>query len=284
MSIVPTRSAALAPMPIDRLASGSSFYTAMRILPRDRREAMLAVYAFCRAVDDIADDLNGPRDERAADLAAWREAIDELYDRHPPALVTPLVGPVAQFGLRRSDFLAVIDGMETDVRGDVQAPTEAELDLYCDRVASAVGRLSVKIFGLSDGEGIPLAHHLGRALQLTNILRDLDEDAAMNRLYLPRELLVDAGIAVTDPRQVMADVRIDRVCRTLTERARDHFQSARLIMDRGAREHVRCPRVMADVYEAILDRLAARGWAQPRERVHTPKLRALLAVFRYGII
>ncbi len=103
------------------------------------------------------------------------------------------------FGLRREDFLAVIDGMEMDVVDDIRAPDFATLDLYCDRVASAVGRLSVRVFGMEEQDGIALAHHLGRALQLTNILRDLDEDAAIGRLYLPREALREAGITATDP-------------------------------------------------------------------------------------
>ena len=158
-------------------ASGSSFYAAMRILPKAQREAMFAIYGFCRQVDDIADS-TGPREERRAALEAWRSGIDALYQGQPTAQTRDLLQPVRQFGLDKDDFLAVIDGMEMDVLADIRAPSWAELDLYCDRVASAVGRLSVRIFGLAPEPGRELAHHLGRALQLTNILRDLDEDAA----------------------------------------------------------------------------------------------------------
>ena len=98
------------------------------------------------------------------------------------------------FGLQQADFLAVIDGMDMDVEADIRAPDLATLDLYCDRVAGAVGRLSIRVFGMEEAPGAELAHQLGRALQLTNILRDLDEDAAIGRLYLPRELLAQAGI------------------------------------------------------------------------------------------
>ena len=104
-----------------------------------------------------------------------------------------------QFNLDSDDFRAIIDGMEMDVRKTIQAPPFLELDLYCDRVASAVGRLSTRVFGLPNEDGKALSEHLGRALQLTNILRDLDEDAAIGRLYLPREFLNEAGITSTDP-------------------------------------------------------------------------------------
>src|SRR2546425_11627078 len=127
------------------------------------------------------------------------------------------------FALRREDFLAVIDGMEMDVKSDIRAPDFATLDLYCDRVASAVGRLCVRVFGMDAAPGIALAHHLGRALQLTNILRDLDEDAAIGRLYLPREALRDAGITATDPRAALARPSLDTACAVVVERARSHF-------------------------------------------------------------
>ena len=182
-------------------ASGSSFYTAMRILPRAQREAMFEIYSFCRKVDDIADD-GGPRDERLDQLQLWRSDIDALYTGSAVSRATSLAAPVKTFGLQREDFLAVIDGMEMDVVADIRAPDWAKLDPYCDRVASAVGRLSVRVFGMEEKAGIALAHHLGRALQLTNILRDIDEDAAIGRLYLPREALQAAGITSTDPAAV----------------------------------------------------------------------------------
>src|SRR3546814_1663575 len=113
-----------------------------------------------------------------------------------------------------------------DVVADRRAPELATLDLYCDRVASAIGRLSVRIFGMEDGPGRDLAHHLGRALQLTNILRDLDEDAAIGRLYLPRELLVSAGIGLDEPATVIAHPGVDAACRELARIAKRHYREA----------------------------------------------------------
>jgi phytoene synthase len=262
----------------ERTASGSSFYAGMRILPRAQREAMYEIYGFCRAVDDIADD-PGPREARLKALQAWRSDIDQLYDGPPPRS-TGLAKAVLAFGLKREDFLAVIDGMEMDVLADIRAPDRATLDLYCDRVACAVGRLSVRVFGMEEKAGIALAHHLGRALQLTNILRDLDEDAAIGRLYLPREELAAAGIAATDPAVAIAHPAIAKPCAALAALARAAFQQASAIMAQSPRRVVRAPRIMGEAYRLILDRLVARGFAPPRQAIHLPRAKFLLIVLR----
>ncbi|WP_036258982.1 presqualene diphosphate synthase HpnD [Methylocapsa aurea] len=263
---------------------GSSFYAAMRILPRPRREAMFEIYSFCRFVDDIADE-GGPRPERLAALAKWRSDIDALYAGDaPPARLRGILTAIESFDLRREDFIAIIDGMEMDVEADIQAPDWVRLDLYCDRVASAVGRLSVRIFGVPPQEGPGLAHHLGRAFQLTNILRDLDEDAAIGRLYLPREALIDAGIFETDPQAVLAHPALGAACAPVIARAQYHFDEARAIMARCPRQSVRAPRIMAEVYQPILADLSETRFAPPRARIRTSKRRVLLAVLRYGLI
>src|SRR6202041_3071884 len=127
------------------------------------------------------------------------------------------------YGLRKEDFLTVIDGMDMDVAEDIRGPSLAQLDLYCDRVASAVGRLSIKVFGMDEGPGFDLAHHLGRALQLTNILRDIDEDAGIGRLCLPREYLFEAGFKSLDPKRVVSDPAIDGVCLRVAVLAHTHY-------------------------------------------------------------
>src|SRR3977135_1192996 len=213
-------------------ASGSSFYNAMRILPRAQRDAMFEIYSFCRQVDDIADS-SGPRDERRQQLEPWRADIDGVSANTSSPRTQGLAWAVREFGLRREDFHSVIDGMEMDVLRDIRAPDEATLDVYCNRVASAVGRLSVRVFGMGEQEGIALAQHLGRALQLTNILRDLDEDAAFGRLYLPAEPLREAGITATDPATVLASPALGRVCARVVGRAGEHFAQADKIMAGG---------------------------------------------------
>src|ERR1700682_1993047 len=267
----------------DTTASGSSFYAAMRILPREQREAMFQIYSFCRQVDDIADS-DGPRPDRLAALQEWRDDIDALYQGRPPARLQGYVGSVRRFGLKREDFLAIIDGMEMDVPQDIRAPDLATLDLYCDRVASAVGRLSVRVFGLAEDDGILLAHHLGRALQLTNILRDIDEDATIGRLYLPREGLLHAGITNFDPLRVIADPALPKVCLPLVERARAHFEKADQVMGRNPRRVVRAPRIMSKYYRAILELLVARGFAAPRTPVRLNKIARIAIVLLYALI
>ena len=264
-------------------ASGSSFYAAMRILPRKQREAMFQIYSFCRQVDDIADS-DGPRPERLAALQHWRDDIDALYQGRPPARLADYVASVRIFGLKREDFLAIVDGMEMDVPQDIRAPDLATLDLYCDRVASAVGRLSVRVFGLPENDGILLAHHLGRALQLTNILRDIDEDAALGRLYLPREGLLHAGITGDDPIMVTADRALPKVCVSLVERAKMHFEKSDEIMKRNSRRVVRAPRIMSKYYRAILELLVIRGFAAPRDPVRVNKMAKIAILLRYAII
>jgi presqualene diphosphate synthase len=264
-------------------ASGSSFYAAMRILPPAQREAMFQIYSFCRQVDDIADS-DGPRGERLAALQQWRDDIDALYQGRPPARLSDYVTSVRTFDLKREDFLAIVDGMEMDVPKDIRAPDLATLDLYCDRVASAVGRLSVRVFGLAEDDGILLAHHLGRALQLTNILRDIDEDAAIGRLYLPREGLLHAGITSDDPDKVISDRALPKACAPLVERARTHFAQADTVMARNPRRVVRAPRIMSKYYGAILELLVARGFSAPRTPVRVRKIARLAIVLRYAFI
>ena len=264
-------------------ASGSSFYTAMRIMPRAQREAMFEIYSFCRKVDDIADD-GGPRDTRLDQLRLWRADIDALYSGSAVSRAKSLARPVKEFGLRREDFQAVIDGMEMDVVTDIRAPDWNKLDAYCDRVASAVGRLCVRVFGMEEKAGIALAYHLGRALQLTNILRDIDEDAAIGRLYLPREALLAAGITSADPKAVIAHPNIGEACAQVAARAAEHFAESDRIMDKCPRRSVRAPRIMRVAYGTIHKALLKRGWSAPRAPVKVSKPRLILTILRYAFI
>jgi presqualene diphosphate synthase len=264
-------------------ASGSSFYFAMRILPQAQREAMFEIYAFCRAVDDIADG-GGSQAQRVEGLADWRRKIDALYSGRVPEGLDGLATAINKFCLRIDDFRAVIDGMEMDAVEDIRAPDFETLDLYCDRVASAVGRLSVRVFGTGEDDGIQLAHHLGRALQLTNILRDIDEDAEIRRLYLPREALNAAGIDSNDPDAVVADPRIGAACDVVVARARDHFVKANEVMARCPRRVVRAPRIMGLAYRQVLEDTVARGWALPRNRVSLSKSHLIGIALRHAFI
>ena len=240
-------------------AAGTSFHRGMAILPPPRRQAMYAIYAFCRIVDDIADE-NSPYEARRPRLDAWRARIAALYHGHAADPVTrELLRAIAAYALRREDFEAVIDGMAMDAETPIVAPDEATLDLYCDRVAAAVGRLSVRAFGDASPAADRVAHHLGRALQLTNILRDIHEDAGRDRLYLPRELL-DAHAIPHDPHAALHDPRLARVCATLAARAHQHFRDAASWMARCDRRAMKPARLMGATYAAMLALLEQRGW------------------------
>lgn len=269
---------------VQEKASGSSFYSAMRLMPKAEREAMFAIYAFCRAVDDIADDGIGTRPERHEALNEWRADLDALYAGGTPKLTAFLAEAVRTYGLRKDDFVAIIDGMDMDVAEDIVAPDLATLDLYCDRVASAVGRLSVKVFGMEDGPGFDLAHHLGRALQLTNILRDLDEDAGIGRLYMPCEYLEGAGIVDIDPISVLSDKRIDAACRKVAALAHEHYAESHRIMKAKPKGRIKTPKLMGAVYSEILREMEKVGWSAPRHRVSLGKGKLIRIVLANGLI
>jgi len=275
--------AASDPAALQAQVSGSSFYAAMRVMPKADRAAMFAIYSYCRMVDDIADDGTRPRALRATELDRWRADLGALYADRPAGQAGFLKGAVHDFGLRQADFLAVIDGMQMDVDADIRAPDLETLNLYCDRVAVAVGRLSIRIFGMEEGPGLQLAHRLGRALQLTNILRDLDEDAAIGRLYLPRELLAKAGIVTTDPGAAIGDPRVDGACRDLAALALDHFAAADHVMRARPRGRLLAPRLMSAVYRTILQKMLVEGWVTPRRRVRIGKARLLWIVARCSV-
>lgn len=264
--------------------SGSSFLWAMQIMPKPRREAMFAVYSFCREIDDIAD-APGPPAEKLARLAEWRREIERLYDGRPQALTTrALLSPVREFDLQKQDFLALIEGMEMDACDRMRAPSMAELELYCDRVACAVGRLSIRAFGAGERRAQDVARSLGQALQLTNILRDLREDAGRGRLYLPRELLDSHGITERDPEAVLDHPALAGVCQDLADIARRRFGEAAAALADCAHRPMRPAVVMMSVYSRILDRLTHRGWSRLDLPVRVPKTQKIWIVLRHGLL
>jgi presqualene diphosphate synthase len=263
-------------------AAGTSFYRGMRVLPPDRRHAMYAIYAFCRIVDDIADE-PGDLAEKLPRLAAWRARIAGLYRGEADGPVTRvLVAAVQRFGLHEQDFIAVIDGMQMDAETVIVAPDLATLDLYCDRVAAAVGRLSVRAFGDASAAADRVAHALGRALQLTNILRDLREDAERGRLYLPREYLEAAGVPL-DPDAALASPRLGEVCARVASLAHGYFAEARAAMAECDRRAMKPARLMGATYAAILSRLEQRGWVRLDERAGLAGWKKLWLALRYGL-
>lgn len=260
--------------------SGTSFYHGMKILSPERRDAMYAIYAFCRVVDDIADEEGRDFAAKQLELEEWRQRIAGLYQGKADGPIDrALLEVVRTYDLRAEDFIAIIDGMEMDAGVPIIAPSLAELDLYCDRVASAVGRLSVRVFGDSSADADAVAHALGRGLQLTNILRDVPEDAERGRLYLPRELLEAANVPLT-PREALQSPVLAQACSKLAEMAETYFAAANAAMSRCNNKAMRPARLMEESYRPLLAILRRRGFNYHGERVTLPKWRKLLMAMR----
>ena len=264
-----------------RNAAGRSLFSAMQLLPVQRRRAMRALCAFYREVNDIADG-DASRSLKQILLANWRSEIGLLFAGRPQHDVThELREAVHLYGLRCDDFLAIIDGM--DARADIRAPSFAELDRYCERMAVAIGRISVRIFGEASPAGQRVAAELGRALQLTDILCDLDGDARLHRLYLPRELLHAHGIFATMPSWVLAQPALPDVCRDLALLAEQHYAAAGEAIAECPRWTMRPAAVVLAIYRAVLHELLARGWRQLDEPIGIPVWRKLALVTRHGL-
>jgi phytoene synthase len=265
--------------------SGTSFYWGMRLLPRPKREAMFAVYAFCREVDDVADG-DGPPALKLDRLARWRDEVDALFAGRPSFPTTrALLEPVRCFDLPRREFELMIDGMEMDAGGLWSRPQpEASLRAYCRCVAGAVGMLSVRIFGARSADADRGAEALGEAFQLTNILRDLDEDAANGRIYLPAERLARHGIGSHDGAGVVAHPSAGKVCEELAGSAETRFIEADRAFASTDRRSLRPILIMQAVYRLTLERLRARGFERRREPVRIGKPERVWLALRHGLL
>lgn len=239
--------------------SGSSFVAAFWMLPSARRRALHAVYAFCRLADDIADD-PAVRGDRRRLLEHWREQLDEAYRGCPRGPVAvALADAVERFHLPHETFVDLLRGVESDLGGQ---PIESSADLlrYCYRVASTVGQLVVRILGFRNPHSLDYAVAMGIGVQLTNILRDVGEDARSGRIYLAREDLERCGV---DPRS-LAERRMTEPLRCLlafyAERARIHYERAAALLPAEDRVRLRAAEAMGRIYRRLLDELYARGF------------------------
>ena len=237
--------------------SGSSFRLGMQSLDQQRRRAIHAVYAFCRMVDDIADGA-APASEKRCFLNEWRREVDRLHRAPETPIGRELARASSLFQLPLDECHALLDGMETDSAERVRLTTDDELSLYGRRVAGSVGTLSIHIFGAPKARDFAL--DLGRTLQLVNILRDVDEDAARERVYLPLSRLAQLGLQDAPATVLVADPRFARVCESLAEEARAGFAAADEALLRLDRTMLKPAILMMESYRRVLDRLMARGW------------------------
>ncbi len=258
--------------------SGSSFYNSFRFLPKDKRRAITALYAFCREVDDLVDE-HADEDMARASLDWWRSQVADIYTGDPMHPVArALVDVVEEYNLPQEHFQAIIDGMEMDLDQFIYANFES-LQLYCYRVASVVGLLSAEIFGYSDRQTLAYAHDLGIAFQLTNIIRDVGEDARRNRIYLPMDELEMFDVSATDILLARETENFRKLMAFQIERAHHYYQQAFKQLPAIDREPQRAGIIMAAIYQATLDEIVKSGCHVLTKRVTlspTYKLRLAL--------
>ena len=265
--------------------SRSNFYYAFLTLPRRRRDALYAVYAFCRTVDDIAD----LGDERGVDRAAqrtelerWRRDVARCYEpggrpEHP--IAAGLARAVSEFAIPREALLAIIDGVEMDL-DQVRYETAEDLYPYCYRVASAVGLCCIEIFGYTDPRAREYAVNLGTALQLTNIMRDVGADARAGRVYVPQEDLRKFGVTTDDLRAGRYTGEFVSLMRHQAARARQFYRAARDAFPTADARSLVAAEIMGRIYQALLDEIEARGFRVFEERVTVPTGRKLAIALR----
>jgi phytoene synthase len=255
--------------------SSSNFYYAFMLLPAERRQALYSVYAFCRFVDDIADDVVGDEagGKPAKLLARWREELERVFNGSPThAISRALAYNVRRFAIPRRYFEEIIDGVEMDL-GRTRYATFEELRLYCYRVASAVGLVCIEIFGYRNPRTREYAENLGIAFQLTNIIRDLSEDAARGRIYLPLEDLARFDVSEDEILRGADTLELRRLLEHEVERARSFYAQAENALAAEDRAAMVCAEAMRSIYRALLERIASKGCGVVgrRHRISTPR-------------
>ena len=255
-------------------ASGSSFYYSFLFLPAERRRAITALYAFCREVDDIADEVADVGVARVK-LAWWRTEVANLFAGHPHHPVTRALQPFVQpYGLDAARLNEIIDGMEMDLTHHRYADFEA-LRLYCHRVAGVVGQLSASIFGYTNPSTLEYAESLGHAFQLTNIIRDVGEDARRDRVYLPQDEIARFGLTTEDILARRYSEAFVQLMRFQAERAQACYDTAFAKLAPEDRRSQRAGLIMAGIYRTLLEEIGHDGYAVLDRRIALTPLRKL---------
>jgi len=254
--------------------SGSSFYYSFLFLPPERRRAITALYAYCREVDDIADEVKDVGVARTK-LAWWRTEVANLFAGHPQHPVTRALQPfTALYGLDAHRMNEIIDGMEMDLVQHRYADFEA-LKLYCHRVAGVVGQLSASIFGYTNPATLEYAENLGIAFQLTNIIRDVGEDARRDRVYLPADDLARFGLSVDDILARRGGEAFVKMMEFQADRAQSYYDLAFSRLAPEDRRSQRAGLIMSAIYGTLLKEIRADGFQVLEQRVALTPLRKL---------
>ena len=262
--------------------SGSSFYYSFLFLPEERRRAITALYAFCREVDDVVDECSDPGVARTK-LAWWRKEVADIYHGEPQHPVARALSEIAgKFQLQEQHLQEIIDGMEMDL--DYNAyPDFGSLKLYCYRVASVVGILSAGIFGYRDPRTVQYAADLGMAFQLTNIIRDVGEDARRGRIYLPLDEMQQYGVSAADITQARETAGFKRLMEFQIDRALGFYEQAFAQLPDVDRKSQRAGIIMAAIYRALLDEIRADGCRALTQRISLTPVRKLWIAWKTWI-
>ncbi len=262
--------------------SGSSFYYSFLFLPAERRRAITALYAFCREVDDVVDEVSEPAVAKTK-LAWWRQEVAEMFAGTPQHPVTSALRPhLGVFGLPRAHFEAILDGMAMDLE-HVRYPDFATLRQYCHRVAGVVGLMAAEIFGVSDPRTRDYAQELGLALQLTNIIRDVGEDARRGRIYLPHDELERYGVTASDILRGRRSTAFETLMRFQAERARTCYERAEATLPAVDRRAQRPGLIMAALYRTLLAEIERDGFQVLDRRTSLTPLRKLWIAWRTAL-
>ena len=254
--------------------SGSSFNYSFLFLPLEQRTAIMALYAFCREVDDVVDECSDPNVARLK-LAWWRESMHQTFKGSPQHPVqTALVTPIDSFNLSLEHFLEIIDGMEMDL-DQTRYATFKDLSLYCYRAASVVGLLAAEIFGYQDRGSLKYAHNLGMAFQLTNILRDVREDAQRGRIYIPLDELEQFGVTEADMLSSRNTKEVSDLLQYQAQRAREYYQKAFELLPEQDRYSQRSGLIMATIYLHTLNEIEKDSSRVLESRISLTPIRKL---------
>lgn len=254
--------------------SGTSFFWSMQMLPSPKRNAMYTIYAFFRHIDDIVDG-NASVQEKMELIDAWRQELDNIYDKKVPTteIGRRIYKNCMRFRLPKSEFIKMMDSISMDLPNPLQAPSLKQFDEYCRGVAGVPGSLTLRIFGCNDEKLIEnLSSTLGKALQITNILRDVKEDALSGRIYIPAEMLDKAGISSREPEVVLVDKNLAIAREELSQMAENEYKKAFELIADLPKSAARPVKIIANIYKRYFEIMKNRGWEviSPKPRISRP--------------
>ena len=259
--------------------SGSSFYWGMNILEPLKKRAMFSVYAFCRIVDDIADS-EKPNQTKMSELQNWKKKVNLLYNnKSSDFLSRELLFAISKFKLLKVDFLSIIDGMKMDIIKEIRYPSNKIINLYCDRVAGAVGCLSMSIFGYHNKKARQYACLLGKAFQFTNILRDLKEDSLRNRCYIPQKIINKQNLLKLQPIEIIKDPRFIKSCNQMIEITMKYYKEADKLSMNFNKKDIKAAVLMRNIYFSVFKKISNKKW-NINKKVKLSKIEKLIIIFK----